>query len=141
MVVSASVEPSRRVELQLLGRSGRQGDPGTTMRLWALDDPFLLKYADFFNATAQLSVAVQAWAKDPAAPYYAPELTAYAVMYRGGDAKLNAQFRASSLEEDAILEVFRDKHYGFLSALMSDSATRGVKARAYVHACIQVIAC
>jgi len=40
-VVSAQVEPSKRVELQLLGRAGRQGDPGQTMRIWSVKDPFL----------------------------------------------------------------------------------------------------
>ncbi|NWN87079.1 MAG: accessory Sec system translocase SecA2 [Micrococcaceae bacterium] len=37
-VVSTSLYPSRRLDAQLLGRAGRQGDPGVTMRFVSLDD-------------------------------------------------------------------------------------------------------
>lgn len=40
-VVIASVPESRRSELQLRGRAGRQGDPGTTSIIASLDDPIL----------------------------------------------------------------------------------------------------
>lgn len=40
-VVIASVPESRRSELQLRGRAGRQGDPGTTSIVASLEDPIL----------------------------------------------------------------------------------------------------
>ena len=40
-VVIASVPESRRSELQLRGRAGRQGDPGTTSIIASLEDPIL----------------------------------------------------------------------------------------------------
>ena len=40
-VIIASVPESRRSELQLRGRAGRQGDPGTTSIIASLDDPIL----------------------------------------------------------------------------------------------------
>jgi len=40
-VIIASVPESRRSELQLRGRAGRQGDPGTTSIIASLEDPIL----------------------------------------------------------------------------------------------------
>eukprot|EP00889_Picochlorum_renovo_P004308 jgi/Picre1/31338/NNA_006691.t1 len=40
-VVIASIPESRRAELQLRGRAGRQGDPGTTSIVASLEDPIL----------------------------------------------------------------------------------------------------
>lgn len=40
-VVIASIPESRRAELQLRGRAGRQGDPGTTSIIASLEDPIL----------------------------------------------------------------------------------------------------
>lgn len=37
-IVSTSLYPSRRLDAQLLGRAGRQGDPGVTIRFVSLDD-------------------------------------------------------------------------------------------------------
>lgn len=35
-VISTSLHPSRRLDARLLGRAGRQGDPGITMRFASL---------------------------------------------------------------------------------------------------------
>lgn len=40
-VIIASVPESRRAELQLRGRAGRQGDPGTTSIIASLEDPII----------------------------------------------------------------------------------------------------
>jgi len=40
-VIIASVPETRRAELQLRGRAGRQGDPGTTAIIASLDDPLI----------------------------------------------------------------------------------------------------
>ena len=46
MVVIASLQPSRRTELQLRGRAGRQGDPGETILLTSVADPMLRAFSD-----------------------------------------------------------------------------------------------
>ncbi len=35
------MQESRRVELQLRGRAGRQGDPGTTLMMYDSQDPYI----------------------------------------------------------------------------------------------------
>lgn len=40
-VISTSLYPSRRLDAQLLGRAGRQGDPGVTMRFASLQDELI----------------------------------------------------------------------------------------------------
>lgn len=40
-VIATALHPSRRLDDQLLGRAGRQGDPGTTLRFISLDDELI----------------------------------------------------------------------------------------------------
>lgn len=40
-LISLAFNDSRRVDRQLAGRTARQGDPGTFLQLWTLDDPAL----------------------------------------------------------------------------------------------------
>ncbi|GAX81593.1 hypothetical protein CEUSTIGMA_g9021.t1 [Chlamydomonas eustigma] len=44
LVVGTSIQESRRVELQLAGRAGRQGDPGQTIMLYDFMDPLIEVY-------------------------------------------------------------------------------------------------
>ena len=44
LVMGTSVNESRRIELQLRGRAGRQGDPGTTVMLYDIGDPHISVY-------------------------------------------------------------------------------------------------
>jgi preprotein translocase subunit SecA len=43
-VIGTNRHESRRVDLQLRGRAGRQGDPGETRFFLSLDDPLLVRY-------------------------------------------------------------------------------------------------
>ncbi len=43
-VVATEAHTARRVDRQLLGRAGRQGDPGSTRRFAALDDDLFLRF-------------------------------------------------------------------------------------------------
>lgn len=45
-VISANFNESRRVDLQLIGRSGRQGDPGTSIIITALDDDLFKRFGN-----------------------------------------------------------------------------------------------
>ena len=44
LVLGSSLQESSRIELQLRGRAGRQGDPGTTQLLWDLSDPLVMTH-------------------------------------------------------------------------------------------------
>ncbi|KAL6754297.1 SecA DEAD-like domain-containing protein [Haematococcus lacustris] len=56
LVVGTSVQESRRIELQLRGRAGRQGDPGMTVFLYDISDPYMAIYNvnGIFNMVQQL---------------------------------------------------------------------------------------
>ena len=45
-VISANFNESRRVDLQLIGRSGRQGDPGTSIIIAALNDDLFKRFGN-----------------------------------------------------------------------------------------------
>ena len=42
LVVGTSMQESQRVELQLCGRAGRQGDPGQTLMIYDIADPLMI---------------------------------------------------------------------------------------------------
>lgn len=58
-VICTSLQQSRRLDLQLRGRAGRQGDPGETHMLLDLDDPnmetFALPFKNLFGGTGEHS--------------------------------------------------------------------------------------
>jgi len=137
-VVSANVEASRRVELQLLGRAGRQGDAGATLRCWALDDPFLAEVGLGMGVVraAVASAAEPQWAKDPSKPVVDLALSGNVVAAREAWAGELSKRRARYQAEDAVVETFRDGHYATCDAILGgDNA-----ARAYVHACLRLLA-
>jgi preprotein translocase subunit SecA len=43
-VLGTSLQEGQRIELQLRGRAGRQGDPGTTQLLFDVGDPMIVNY-------------------------------------------------------------------------------------------------
>lgn len=45
LVLSVSMQNARRLENQLRGRAGRQGDPGETRSMVSLEDPMIVMYA------------------------------------------------------------------------------------------------
>ena len=56
-VICTSLQQSRRLDLQLRGRAGRQGDPGETHMLLDLDDPnmetFALPFKGLFGGAGE----------------------------------------------------------------------------------------
>jgi preprotein translocase subunit SecA len=69
-VILTELHDSRRIDLQLYGRSGRQGDPGRVIRLISLEDDLLLRRGCVLRALAraalrfklpQVGVAVLRW--------------------------------------------------------------------------------
>lgn len=44
LVLGTSLQEGERIELQLRGRAGRQGDPGTTHLMFDVSDPLITNY-------------------------------------------------------------------------------------------------
>jgi len=44
LVLGTSLQEGERIELQLRGRAGRQGDPGTTQLMFDISDPLITNY-------------------------------------------------------------------------------------------------
>lgn len=44
LVLGTSLQEGERIELQLRGRAGRQGDPGTTQLLFDVTDPLIANH-------------------------------------------------------------------------------------------------
>jgi hypothetical protein len=60
---SLPLQESKRIELQLRGRAGRQGDPGETLVLVSLEDPLIQQYAKDMGPMLQ-SIAAAFQAQD-----------------------------------------------------------------------------
>lgn len=69
-VILTELHDSRRIDLQLYGRSGRQGDPGRVMRFLSLEDDLLARSGPVLRAVARtalrfrrpgLGVAILRW--------------------------------------------------------------------------------
>ncbi len=55
-VILTELHDSRRIDLQLYGRAGRQGDPGRVMRFISLEDDLILRRGRVVRALAQASL-------------------------------------------------------------------------------------
>jgi preprotein translocase subunit SecA len=44
LVLGTSLQEGERIELQLRGRAGRQGDPGTTQLMFDVSDPLITNF-------------------------------------------------------------------------------------------------
>lgn len=58
-MLGTSLQEGERIELQLRGRAGRQGDPGTTQLMFDVSDPLITNYGmqSEFTAWPCISVA------------------------------------------------------------------------------------
>lgn len=57
LVIGTSMQESKRVELQLCGRAGRQGDPGQTLMIYDFADPLVSVYGGDWTSTLSESFA------------------------------------------------------------------------------------
>jgi preprotein translocase subunit SecA len=55
LVLGTSLQEGERIELQLRGRAGRQGDPGTTQLMFDVGDPLIAN----FGMQSECSLTVQ----------------------------------------------------------------------------------
>ena len=66
LVVGSSLHESKRVELQLRGRAGRQGDPGETLMLYDVNDPYIAVYSlgGMCGSAQVLHMCCRAWCRE-----------------------------------------------------------------------------
>lgn len=59
-MLGTSLQEGERIELQLRGRAGRQGDPGTTQLLFDVSDPLITNYGMQSECQASNAAALAA---------------------------------------------------------------------------------
>jgi preprotein translocase subunit SecA len=57
-VILTELHDSRRIDRQLFGRSGRQGDPGQVMGFLSLEDDLILRRGRVMRALAQWALQI-----------------------------------------------------------------------------------
>ena len=60
-VIGTNRHESRRIDNQLRGRAGRQGDPGCSRFFVSLEDPLMVKHGDSTRGTATIRLPYNAW--------------------------------------------------------------------------------
>ena len=60
-VIGTQKHESRRIDNQLRGRAGRQGDPGSSRFFVSLEDDLLVKYGDINPTWARIRIRFSAW--------------------------------------------------------------------------------
>jgi preprotein translocase subunit SecA len=53
-VLGTSLQEGERIELQLRGRAGRQGDPGTTQLMFDVGDPLIANFGMQSESAARM---------------------------------------------------------------------------------------
>eukprot|EP00201_Polytomella_parva_P009603 CAMPEP_0175054974 /NCGR_PEP_ID=MMETSP0052_2-20121109/9811_1 /TAXON_ID=51329 ORGANISM="Polytomella parva, Strain SAG 63-3" /NCGR_SAMPLE_ID=MMETSP0052_2 /ASSEMBLY_ACC=CAM_ASM_000194 /LENGTH=226 /DNA_ID=CAMNT_0016319745 /DNA_START=194 /DNA_END=871 /DNA_ORIENTATION=+ len=129
LVIGTALAPSVRVERQLRGRAGRQGDPGTTRVLLDFSDPVLSRngFQSLVAAAENLSAASLASAESGSGSINDTAL----VTLKGGpveamlnglvrDAEFSVQgFREEAKRYDTAVELYRDHVYGFRRRILT----------------------
>ena len=119
-VISANFNESRRVDLQLIGRSGRQGDPGTSIIIAALDDDLFRRFGN--QKRLQKYTQAQGEVKIPM-----NRLTKVLI----NDAQLkvenqNYDQRDSILKYDDIVREQRDIYYHDRNVIVDDNSNQSI---------------
>lgn len=94
LVLATERHESRRIDRQLFGRSGRQGDPGVAMAVVSLEDELLTRHAPLARAIRRLAIPGHG-----SAPHVLSRL-AFFIAQRRAQAKARSQRRAVLLADD-----------------------------------------
>lgn len=113
VVIAASRFSSRRADLQLRGRCGRQGDPGVTLGFVSLDDDVVAAYAG--NAAAKLLSSLSGDAGGELTDV--PSMRSIIDRAQLREESLTAAARKDLLEFDLPVKVQREAFYRFRRSL------------------------
>jgi preprotein translocase subunit SecA len=112
-VIAASRFSSRRADLQLRGRCGRQGDPGVTLGFVSLEDDVVAAYAG--NSAAKLLSSLSADAGGELTDV--PSMRSIVDRAQVREESLTASARKDLLEFDLPVKVQREAFYRFRHSL------------------------
>ncbi|KAF8056768.1 secA [Scenedesmus sp. PABB004] len=116
LVLGTSLQEGERIELQLRGRAGRQGDPGTTQLLFDVSDPLI---ANFGMQTFQ-QLAGSLLSSGQLAPYQ--ESVVVDLLHREVQKGLENQWQMARLETkkyDEVLEAYRRNLYSLRRLILT----------------------
>ncbi len=114
-VIGTEHHESRRIDNQLRGRSGRQGDPGESRFFVSLEDDLLR----IFGAE-QIKKVMNILKMKPGEPLYHPMLTKLIVQVQKKVEGINFSIRKSLMEMDEVLDKQRDAVYSFRDYLLTE---------------------
>ena len=106
-VIGTTRHDSRRIDNQLIGRSGRQGDPGKSKFFLSLDDEILR-----FYGASNLARVARAMAKDPDTPVTGKLLTKAIESAQASIDGRHREARKNTLQYDDVLTEQRKTTYG-----------------------------
>ncbi|WIA41723.1 hypothetical protein OEZ86_009068 [Tetradesmus obliquus] len=122
LVLGTSLQEGERIELQLRGRAGRQGDPGTTQLMFDVGDPLI---ANFGMQTFQ-QLAGSLLSSGQLLPYQ--ESVVVDLLHREVQKSMENQWQMARLETkryDEVLEVYRRNLYSLRRLILTgDSQQR-----------------
>ncbi|KAF8056765.1 SECA2 [Scenedesmus sp. PABB004] len=131
LVLGTSLQEGERIEQQLRGRAGRQGDPGTTQLLFDVSDPLI---ANFGMQTFQ-QLAGSLLSSGQLAPYQ--ESVVVDLLHREVQKGLENQWQMARLETkkyDEVLEAYRRNLYSLRRLILTGD---GRQRSRVVHMFIQ----
>uniref|UniRef100_A0A383VIS3 chloroplast protein-transporting ATPase n=1 Tax=Tetradesmus obliquus TaxID=3088 RepID=A0A383VIS3_TETOB len=122
LVLGTSLQEGERIELQLRGRAGRQGDPGTTQLMFDVGDPLI---SNFGMQTFQ-QLAGSLLSSGQLLPYQ--ESVVVDLLHREVQKSMENQWQMARLETkryDEVLEVYRRNLYSLRRLILTgDSQQR-----------------
>lgn len=115
-VLGTSLQEGERIELQLRGRAGRQGDPGTTQLMFDVSDPLITNYG--MQSFQQLAGGLLA--SGQLLPYQ--ESVVVDMLHKEVQRSMENQWQMARLETkryDEVLEVYRRNLYSLRRLILT----------------------
>ena len=120
-IIGTERHESRRIDNQLRGRSGRQGDPGSSRFFLSLDDDLMRKFGGEWLKNVLSSKLIGMQEND------AIESTMVSRRIEGNQKKMeerNFDIRKNLLEYDEVMDEQRKRVYGFRQGLLENAAPK-----------------
>ncbi|KAG1663910.1 hypothetical protein FOA52_002673 [Chlamydomonas sp. UWO 241] len=120
LVIGTSINESARIELQLAGRAGRQGDPGQSLMLYDFMDPLI----EVYGLGAMSQVVNQVDSSDEDGPLYVDGLLVHTLV-SGVRRPLDSVHQMSRWEAkryDEVVEEYRRSIYSLRRLMLRGSA-------------------
>ena len=123
-VVGTAIHDSRRVDNQLRGRAGRQGDPGSTIFCLSMEDDLMRVYCPGWASSS-----VWDWSgMDDDTPLYSKVVDDQLASIQGQIEDFHATHRASTFDTDRIIDGQREAIYAVRRKVLTEGQARSASA-------------